>query len=143
VRKVVEELMRRSGSEHLTHTTVRRPWGSYTVLEEGPGFKIKRIEVRPGGRLSLQSHAHRSEHWVVLSGVATVTRNHEQYAVKPNESTFVPLGARHRLENHGTEPLQIIEVQVGERVTEEDITRYDDVYGRESNQDEKLAAEKQ
>ena len=121
---------------------MRRPWGSYTVLEEGPGFKIKRIEVRPGGRLSLQSHALRSEHWVVLSGVATVTRNHEQFTVRPNESTFVPLGARHRLENVGVEPLQIIEVQVGERVTEDDITRYDDVYGRQSATDDTLATEK-
>lgn len=131
VRKVVEELVRRSGSEHLTHVTVRRPWGSYTVLEEGPGFKIKRIEVRPGGRLSLQSHALRSEHWVVLSGVATVTRNQEQFVVEHNESTFVPLGTRHRLENLGTEPLQIIEVQVGTSVAEDDIQRYDDIYGRE------------
>jgi len=100
------------------------------VLEEGPGYKIKRIEVRPGGRLSLQSHKHRSEHWVVVSGVATVTRNDERYLVHPNESTFIPIGAKHRLENEGTEPLQIIEAQVGERVDESDIQRYDDVYGR-------------
>ncbi len=131
VRKIVDELVRRQGSEHVTHLTVRRPWGSYTVLGEAPGYKIKRIEVNPGGRLSLQSHAHRSEHWVVLSGVATVTRDQERFEVRPNESTFVPLGARHRLENLGGEPVQIIEVQVGERVVEEDITRYDDVYGRE------------
>ncbi len=132
VRKVVDELVRRRGSEHLAHTTVRRPWGAYTVLEEGPGFKIKRIEVRPGGRLSLQSHDFRSEHWVVLSGVATVSRNGESYDVLPNESTFVPIGSRHRLENLGAETLQIIEVQVGEKVDEDDIHRYDDVYGREA-----------
>ncbi len=130
VRKVVDELVRRAGTEHIEHVTVRRPWGTYTVLEEGPGFKIKRIEVRPGGRLSLQSHKFRSEHWVVVSGIATVTRDGERYLVKPNESTFIPIGAKHRLENEGTEPLQIIEAQVGERVDESDIQRYDDVYGR-------------
>ena len=130
VRKVVDELVRREGTEHIEHVTVRRPWGTYTVLEEGPGFKIKRIEVRPGARLSLQSHKFRSEHWVVVSGVATVTRNEERYLVHPNESTFIPIGAKHRLENEGTEPLQIIEAQVGESVEESDIQRYDDVYGR-------------
>jgi mannose-1-phosphate guanylyltransferase / mannose-6-phosphate isomerase len=130
VRKVVDELVRRAGTEHIEHVTVRRPWGTYTVLEEGPGFKIKRIEVRPGGRLSLQSHKYRSEHWVVVSGVATVTRNAERFLVKPNESTFIPIGTKHRLENEGTEPLQIIEVQVGESVSETDIQRYDDIYGR-------------
>jgi mannose-1-phosphate guanylyltransferase/mannose-6-phosphate isomerase len=130
VRKVVDELVKRAGHEHIEHVRVRRPWGTYTVLEEGPGYKIKHIEVRPGGRLSLQSHAFRSEHWVVVSGVATVTRNEERYRVQPNESTFIPIGAKHRLENEGTEPLQIIEAQVGEQVTESDIQRYDDVYGR-------------
>jgi mannose-1-phosphate guanylyltransferase / mannose-6-phosphate isomerase len=130
VRKVVDELVRRAGHEHIQHVTVRRPWGTYTVLEEGPGFKIKRIEVRPGGRLSLQSHKFRSEHWVVVSGIATVTRNAERFLVKPNESTFISIDTRHRLENEGAEPLQIIEVQVGSQVTEGDIERYDDVYGR-------------
>ncbi|MFZ3323595.1 MAG: mannose-1-phosphate guanylyltransferase/mannose-6-phosphate isomerase [Usitatibacter sp.] len=130
VRQVVDELVRRSGHEHIEHTTVRRPWGAYTVLEEGPGFKIKRIEVRPGGRLSLQSHKFRSEHWVVVSGVATVTRDSDRFLVNPNESTFIPIGAKHRLENEGAEPLQIIEVQVGSQVTEADIQRYDDAYGR-------------
>ncbi len=130
VRKVVEELTRRSATEHILHTTVQRPWGSYAVLEEGPGFKIKRIEVNPGGRLSLQSHAHRSEHWVVIEGTAKVTCGERAYEMQRNESTFVPMGTRHRLENPGTEVLRNIEVQVGDQVDEADIVRYEDQYGR-------------
>jgi mannose-1-phosphate guanylyltransferase / mannose-6-phosphate isomerase len=130
VRKVVDELVRRSGSEHVLHTTVQRPWGRYTVLEEGPGFKLKRIEVLPGGRLSLQSHAFRSEHWVVIEGTARVTCGERTFELKHNESTFVPIGTKHRLENPGVRTLSIIEVQVGERVDEADIVRYDDQYGR-------------
>ncbi|APV50491.1 mannose-1-phosphate guanylyltransferase/mannose-6-phosphate isomerase [Betaproteobacteria bacterium GR16-43] len=130
VREVVDELTRRNAEERHTHLTVQRPWGSYTVLQSGPGYKLKRIEVRPGGRLSLQSHAFRSEHWVVVSGVATVTVDGREATLQRNESTFVPLGSRHRLENRETVPLQIIEVQVGDRVDEDDITRYEDVYGR-------------
>ncbi|QJR11696.1 Alginate biosynthesis protein AlgA [Usitatibacter rugosus] len=130
VRSIVDELIRRSATEHITHTKVNRPWGSYTVLEEGPGFKIKRIEVRPGGRLSLQSHEHRSEHWVVVSGAATVTCDAKVSTLNPNESTYIPIGTKHRLENLGDVPLQIIEVQVGVYVGEDDIKRYDDQYGR-------------
>ena len=130
VRKVVEELERRSAAEHLWHLTVRRPWGSYTVLQEGPGFKIKRIEVRPGGRLSLQRHAQRSEHWVVIAGRATVTSGARELELAVNESTFIPIGTPHRLENRGADPLQIIEVQVGAYVGEDDIERLDDQYGR-------------
>jgi mannose-6-phosphate isomerase-like protein (cupin superfamily) len=100
------------------------------VLEEGPGFKIKRIEVNPGGRLSLQSHAHRSEHWVVIEGTARVTCGDRTYDLQRNESTFVPIGTRHRLENPGPDLLRIIEVQVGDQVDEEDIVRYEDQYGR-------------
>ena len=130
VRKIVDELARRSAPERLLHVTVQRPWGSYTVLEAGPGFKIKRIEVNPGGRLSLQSHAHRSEHWVVIEGTARVTCGDRTYELRRNESTFVPIGMRHRLENLGADLLRMIEVQVGERVDEEDIVRYEDHYGR-------------
>ena len=130
VRQVVEELARREAPEHVLHVTVQRPWGTYTVLEEGPGFKIKRIEVRPGGRLSLQSHEHRSEHWVVVSGQATVTCGNDAWVLRPNQSTYIPMGTRHRLENQGAEPLAIIEVQVGPYVGEDDIRRYDDQYGR-------------
>ena len=130
VRKIVDALAQRSAQEHIVHTTVKRPWGAYTVLEEGPGFKIKRIEVSPGGRLSLQSHEKRSEHWVVVAGVATVTQDGTTASLSVNQSTYVPIGARHRLENRGTEPLHIIEVQVGAYLGEDDIRRYDDHYGR-------------
>ncbi|MBI3714943.1 MAG: mannose-1-phosphate guanylyltransferase/mannose-6-phosphate isomerase [Betaproteobacteria bacterium] len=130
VKKIVEALQQRGGMHHIEHTTVRRPWGSYTVLEEGPGFKIKRIEVNPGGRLSLQSHRHRSEHWVVVAGTATVTCDGQVTSLGANQSTYIPIGAQHRLENLGAGALQIIEVQVGSYVGEDDIQRYDDQYGR-------------
>ena len=131
VREVVDELHRRGASEHLYHTKVNRPWGSYTVLEEdADGFKIKRIEVAPGGRLSLQSHKRRSEHWVVVSGTATVTNGTEVYTVEKNQSTYIPIGSKHRLENRGSEPLHIVEIQVGDYLGEDDIQRYDDQYGR-------------
>jgi mannose-6-phosphate isomerase-like protein (cupin superfamily) len=130
VGEVVKELARRSATEHILHVTVKRPWGSYTVLEEGASYKMKRIEVRPGGRLSLQRHKHRSEHWVVISGDATVTCGEEISTVRANESTFIPAGTMHRLENRTEAPLQIIEVQVGSYVGEDDIERFDDQYGR-------------
>ncbi len=130
VKHIVEALQKRKGSEHIEHTTVQRPWGSYTVIEEMPGCKIKLIEVKPGGRLSLQSHDHRSEHWVVLKGTATVTCGERVTDLEPNESTFIPIGTKHRLENRGTAAVQIIEVQVGSYVGEDDIKRYDDQYGR-------------
>lgn len=131
VREVVDVLQQRGATEHIYHTKVNRPWGSYTVLEEDPeGFKLKRIEVAPGARLSLQSHAHRSEHWVVVSGTATVTNGDEVITVHKNQSTYIPIGAKHRLENLGSEPLHIVEIQVGEYLGEDDIQRYEDNYGR-------------
>jgi mannose-1-phosphate guanylyltransferase/mannose-6-phosphate isomerase len=130
VREVVGELKARGHDSYKLHRTVGRPWGAFTVLQEGPGFKIKRIEVKPGGALSLQMHAHRSEHWVVVSGEARVTNGERIYAVQVNESTFIPLKTRHRLENLGAEPLVMIEVQCGEYVGEDDIVRFDDQYGR-------------
>jgi mannose-1-phosphate guanylyltransferase/mannose-6-phosphate isomerase len=130
VRKVVERLCAGNGTEHILHATVQRPWGSYTVLEEGPGFKIKRIDVAPGGRLSLQRHQHRSEHWVVIEGAATVTSDGAVATLTSNQSTFIPIGTKHRLENLAAVPLQIIEVQVGTYVGEDDIQRFDDQYGR-------------
>ncbi len=131
VRDVVDELHRRGATEHIYHTKINRPWGNYTVLEEDPdGFKIKRIEVAPGGRLSLQSHARRSEHWVVVSGTATVTNGNDVITVHKNQSTYIPMGVKHRLENRGTEPLHIVEIQVGSYLGEDDIQRYDDHYGR-------------
>ena len=130
VRKVVDELTRRQAEEHVWHRTVKRPWGCYTTLQEGNGFKIKCIEVRPGGRLSLQRHKHRSEHWVVIGGRATVTCGTREFDVEVNESTFIPMGTVHRLENRSSEMLQIIEVQVGSYVGEDDIERLEDQYGR-------------
>ncbi len=131
VREVVDELHRRGANEHICHTKVNRPWGSYTVLEEDPeGFKLKRIEVAPGARLSLQSHERRSEHWVVVSGTATVTNGDQVITVNKNQSTYIPIGAKHRLENKGTEPLHIVEIQVGDYLGEDDIQRYEDNYGR-------------
>ncbi|MCC7202762.1 MAG: mannose-1-phosphate guanylyltransferase/mannose-6-phosphate isomerase [Nitrospirae bacterium] len=130
VKKIVEELKKRGAEEHLTHRTVIRPWGSYTLLEKGDRYKIKRIVVNPGARLSLQMHYHRSEHWVVVSGTAKVRRGDEEFFVNPNESTYIPMETSHRLENPGRIPLQIIEVQNGEYLEEDDIVRFDDAYGR-------------
>jgi len=131
VREVVDALKSRGSQEHFEHKTVRRPWGSYTVLEDRQsGYKLKRIEVNPGASLSLQSHRHRSEHWVVVAGEATVTRGDEVLTVRKNESTYIPIGEKHRLANHGAELLQIVEIQVGDYLGEDDIERFDDVYGR-------------
>jgi mannose-1-phosphate guanylyltransferase/mannose-6-phosphate isomerase len=131
VREVVDMLHDRGATEHIYHVKVNRPWGNYTVLEEDrDGFKIKRIEVAPGARLSLQSHKRRSEHWVVVSGTATVTNGDEVTTVQKNQSTYIPIGAKHRLENLGSEPLHIVEIQVGDYLGEDDIQRYEDNYGR-------------
>jgi mannose-1-phosphate guanylyltransferase/mannose-6-phosphate isomerase len=115
------------------HQTVYRPWGSYTVLEERANFKIKRIVVNPGAKLSMQMHKFRSEHWVVVSGAASITNNEIEYTLQENQSTYIPQTHRHRLANNGTLPLSIIEVQCGEYVGEDDIVRFDDKYGRETS----------
>ncbi len=130
VKDVVEELKKRNAQEHVLHLTVQRPWGTYTVLEEQTGVRIKRITVKPEGILSLQCHQHRSEHWVVISGTATVTHNNKTITVTKNQSTYIPIGEKHRLENRGKIDVQLIEVQVGEYVGEDDIERFEDVYGR-------------
>ena len=130
VKDVVGELKARGHDAYKLHRTVSRPWGAYTVLEEAPGFKIKRIEVRPGASLSLQLHHRRSEHWVVVRGVARVTNGEREFDVHPNESTYIPVETRHRLENRGTDPLVIIEVQCGDYLGEDDIVRFEDKYGR-------------
>ncbi len=117
---------------HKIHATVNRPWGTYTVLEEGPKFKIKRIAVKPGASLSLQMHHHRSEHWIVVSGMARVVNGQQELFVNTNESTYIPAGHKHRLENPGMLPLVMIEVQSGEYLGEDDIVRFEDVYGRVS-----------
>ncbi len=133
VKSLVDNLKALERTEHESHVRVFRPWGSYEGLEQGPGFQVKRITVKPGASLSLQMHHHRSEHWIVVSGVAEVVRDDEQFSLHANESTYIPLGARHRLSNAGTEMLELIEVQVGSYLGEDDIVRFEDVYGRTSN----------
>ncbi len=130
VRAVTERLKLAGHAAHKIHRTVTRPWGSYTLLEQGPGFKLKRIVVNPGAALSLQMHHRRSEHWVVIAGIANVVNGEREFLVHANESTFVPARNRHRLSNAQREPLVIIEVQTGEYVEEDDIVRFDDAYGR-------------
>ncbi len=133
VKRIVEILKKQKAPEHLEHLTVFRPWGSYTVLEEGPGYKVKRVTVNPGGRLSLQMHHKRSEHWVVIAGTARVTRGEEVFDLAVGQSTAIPVQTRHRLENPGTETLHIIEVQNGPYLGEDDIVRFQDDYGRNVN----------
>ena len=130
VKEVVAHLKKTGTALAVDHATTHRPWGTYTVLTEGEGFKVKRIEVKPGASLSLQMHRRRSEHWVVISGVAQVTRGEETVALGPNQSTYIPVGVKHRLANEGTAPLAIVEVQCGSYVGEDDIERFSDVYGR-------------
>lgn len=130
VRRVVDDLEAAGRPEARLHPTVHRPWGTYTVIEEGAGYKIKRIRVDPGAKLSLQLHHHRSEHWVVVSGTARVTRGGETLMLRTGESTFLPVTILHRLENPGAIPLQIIEVQHGDYLGEDDIVRFQDDYGR-------------
>ena len=130
VKKVVEQLKLRKHETYKVHRTVTRPWGTYTVLEEGERFKIKRIVVKPGASLSLQMHHHRSEHWVVVSGIAKVLRDDHEYFVNINESTFIPPGRKHRVENPGMLDLVMIEVQSGDYLGEDDIVRFEDNYGR-------------
>ncbi len=130
VKEVVGVLKARGHESYKLHRTVARPWGTYTVLEEGPGFKIKRIEVKPGGQLSLQLHHHRSEHWVVLRGTARITSGERVFDLPAGESTFIPVETKHRLENQGTETVAIIEVACGNYIAEDDIVRFEDRYGR-------------
>lgn len=130
VKKVVQQLKLMDHESHKLHRTVARPWGAYTVLEEGKNFKIKRIVVKPGAALSLQMHYHRSEHWVVVSGTASIVNDDKELLVRTNESTYIPAGHKHRLENPGLTDLIMIEVQSGEYLGEDDIVRFDDVYGR-------------
>ncbi|MBI3675293.1 MAG: mannose-1-phosphate guanylyltransferase/mannose-6-phosphate isomerase [Proteobacteria bacterium] len=130
VKAIVEELERRGSESHIHHPRVLRPWGSYESLENAERFQVKRLIVNPGARLSLQRHKHRAEHWVVVSGTATVTCDERTFELHENESTFIPLGAKHRLANQGREPLQLIEVQSGAYLGEDDIERFSDDYGR-------------
>ena len=130
VKAVVDALNAAGRTEHLSHRKVYRPWGSYDSIGVGPRFQVKRIVVKPGAALSLQKHAHRAEHWIVVSGVAEVTCDDRVFDVHENQSTYIPLGAVHRLRNRGTEPVELIEVQSGSYLGEDDIVRLEDVYGR-------------
>ncbi|EIF50712.1 mannose-1-phosphate guanylyltransferase/mannose-6-phosphate isomerase [Sulfurovum sp. AR] len=130
VKEVVKKLKEENSELPNIHVTAHRPWGTYTILDESNGYKVKRIVVKPGKRLSLQKHHHRSEHWVVVSGTALVTNGTKEYSVKANESTYIPMGEIHRLENVGKIPLVMIEAQVGEYVGEDDIVRIEDDFAR-------------
>ena len=130
VKKIVEELKAAGRTEHDLHRIVRRPWGMYDSLESGDRFQVKRIVVKPGAALSLQMHHHRAEHWIVVKGVAEVTCDDKVFLLAENQSTYLPLGSRHRLRNPGKVPVELIEVQSGTYLGEDDIVRFDDVYGR-------------
>ena len=130
VKKVVDRLKQLGRSESSLHRKVFRPWGWYDSVDAGERFQVKRIVVKPGGMLSLQMHHHRAEHWIVVSGTARVTRDGETFLLSENQSTFIPLGIQHRLENPGQVQLEMIEVQSGSYLGEDDIVRFDDVYGR-------------
>lgn len=130
VKKIVDELKAAGRTEHDLHRVVRRPWGMYDSLETGDRFQVKRIVVKPGAALSLQMHHHRAEHWIVVKGVAEVTCDDKVFLLAENQSTYLPLGAKHRLRNPGKVPVELIEVQSGSYLGEDDIVRFDDVYGR-------------
>ena len=133
VKQAVEWLKEAEREEHLIHRRVYRPWGNYESIDVGERYQVKRITVKPGASISLQLHHHRAEHWVVVKGTAQVTRGDDVFLVTENESTFIPLGVKHRLENRGSIPLEIIEVQSGSYLGEDDILRFDDLYGRKDN----------
>ena len=130
VKEIVSRLKADGRIERESHRKVPRPWGTYEIVDSGQGFQVKRLTVNPGAALSLQKHHHRAEHWVVVKGVAKVTRGSEVYTLAENQSTYVPEGTNHRLENPGDVPLEIIEVQSGTYLGEDDIVRYEDRYNR-------------
>jgi mannose-1-phosphate guanylyltransferase len=130
VKKLVEELRLAQRPEHATHRRVYRPWGYFESIDAGNAFQVKRLMIKPGAKISLQLHHKRAEHWVVVSGVARITREKDEFLLHPNQSTYIPVGARHRLENAGDKPLYVIEVQSGEYLGEDDIERFADDYRR-------------
>ena len=130
VRVAVDTLKWQGRSQAVSHSFVSRPWGSYKNLQVGAGFLVKEISVSPGVQLSLQYHNHRAEHWVVVEGTARVTNGDDVFDLKPNQSTYIPLGVKHRLESIGTKPLRLIEVQIGDLISEDDIVRVEDDFGR-------------
>jgi mannose-1-phosphate guanylyltransferase/mannose-6-phosphate isomerase len=131
VKKLVYRLKEQGRYEHSLHREVFRPWGSYDSIENGPRFQVKRLKVKPGAVLSLQMHHHRAEHWIVVSGTARITRGDEVFLLEENQSTYIPVGVRHRIENPGKIPVHIIEVQSGSYLGEDDIVRFEDRYGRQ------------
>ena len=130
VKRIVEQLRAAKRSEHQAHRRIYRPWGSYETVDEGDRHQVKRITVNPGAKLSLQMHHHRSEHWIVVRGTAQVTCGDKEFVVHENASTYIPIGSKHRLANPGKIPLDLIEVQVGSYLGEDDIVRFQDAYGR-------------
>ena len=136
---VVDDLVDRGARQATEHSTVTRPWGAYSSIDRGEGFQVKHITVTPGGRLSLQYHHHRAEHWTVVGGTAHVTIDGETHVLQANQSVHIPLGAVHRLENHGEVPVHLIEVQCGSYLGEDDIVRLEDVYGRAQEEDRAAA----
>jgi len=130
VKKIVERLEAQGSVSHVLHPVVHRPWGTYENIDSGPSYQVKHIMVKPGHKLSLQMHHHRAEHWIVVEGAAQVTCGDRQFLLQANESTFIPQGSRHRLENPGKTPLRLIEVQSGAYLGEDDIVRFEDAYGR-------------
>jgi mannose-1-phosphate guanylyltransferase/mannose-6-phosphate isomerase len=126
----VDKLKNLNREERTLHQKVFRPWGWYDNLDQGENFKVKRIQVNPGASLSLQKHAKRAEHWVVVKGIAEIVCNNKKINLQENESTYIPLGHKHRLSNPGNDILEIIEVQSGDYLGEDDIERFDDNYGR-------------
>jgi mannose-1-phosphate guanylyltransferase/mannose-6-phosphate isomerase len=133
VKKLVGKLKELGRYEHSLHREVFRPWGSYDSLENGQRFQVKLLKVKPGAQLSLQLHHHRAEHWIIVSGTARITRGDEVFLLEENQSTYIPLGVKHRIENPGKIPLHIIEVQSGSYLGEDDIVRFQDRYGREGS----------
>ena len=136
VKRLVERLKTEGREESALHREVFRPWGSYDSVDNGERFQVKRITVKPGAKLSLQMHHHRAEHWIVVTGTARVTRGEDEFLLGENESTFIPMGTTHRLENPGKVPLHLIEVQSGTYLGEDDIVRFEDTYGRAGEQGE-------
>lgn len=130
VKQVVEWIKSEGRDEHISHRCVYRPWGKFDSIDRGERYQVKRITVDPGETLSLQMHHHRAEHWIVVSGTANVTRGEETFIVTENQSTYIPVGTKHRLENTGAIPLEMIEVQSGSYLGEDDIVRFEDIYGR-------------
>jgi mannose-1-phosphate guanylyltransferase len=130
VKKIVERIKADDRQEHVNHREVYRPWGMYDSIDNGHRYQVKRITVQPGAKLSVQMHHHRAEHWIVVSGTARVTNGDKTYLVTENQSTYIPIGQVHALENPGVIPLELIEVQSGSYLGEDDIVRFEDKYGR-------------